>query len=167
MSDTTRDTIDDVETKASILKSDAELTAAETADKAEDAWEDTKAEAHYQAGRAEAKIEDAADDAKDGAESFWEKVKDKAEDLKDDAEDLWNKAKDKAEDIGDSIKRNANKLGIELKKKQGKESGIILSRFLDNPSRFLGANLVGFYIFLVAYGLTVSGLMVPAWKASG
>ena len=33
---------------------------------------------------------------------------------------------------------NANRLGIELKKKQGKLSGIIMSRFMDLPSRFGG-----------------------------
>jgi putative hemolysin len=59
---------------------------------------------------------------------------------------------------------SANKLGIELKKKQGKQSGITLSRFLDNPSRFLLANLTAFYIFLVAFGLTVSGLMGRVWQ---
>jgi putative hemolysin len=58
----------------------------------------------------------------------------------------------------------ANKLSFELKKKQGKQSGVILSRFLDNPSRFLLANLTAFYVFLVAFGLTVSGLMGRVWQ---
>lgn len=62
---------------------------------------------------------------------------------------------------------SANKLSIELKKKQGKRSGLIISRFLENPSRFIGICLVGFNIFLVLYGLIVSNLMTPVWKFAG
>jgi putative hemolysin len=62
---------------------------------------------------------------------------------------------------------SANKLGIELKKKQGKKSGIILSRFLDSPSRFVGITLIGFNIFLVAYGLLINDLLGPIWKLTG
>jgi CBS domain containing-hemolysin-like protein len=62
---------------------------------------------------------------------------------------------------------SANKLGIELKKKQGKKSGIILSRFLDSPSRFIGVTLIGFNICLVSYGLIISDLLVPVWKYWG
>ena len=54
---------------------------------------------------------------------------------------------------------NANRLGIELKKKQGKTSGIIMSRFMEHPSRFLGSCFVGFNFFLVVYGLLVSELI--------
>ena len=54
---------------------------------------------------------------------------------------------------------SANRLGIELKKKQGKRSGIIMSRFMDHPSRFLGSCLVGFNVFIVVYGLLFSELM--------
>ena len=54
---------------------------------------------------------------------------------------------------------SANRLGIELKKKQGKASGIIMSRFMEEPSRFLGTCLIGFNIFLVVYGLLFSELM--------
>jgi putative hemolysin len=43
----------------------------------------------------------------------------------------------------------ANRLNIELKKKQGSSSGILLSNLFDNPSRFIGANIVGFIFFLV------------------
>lgn len=53
----------------------------------------------------------------------------------------------------------ANRLNVELKKKQGKASGIILSRFMDKPSAFIGTCLVGFTISLVAYGLLFSQLM--------
>lgn len=54
---------------------------------------------------------------------------------------------------------SANRLGIELKKKQGKRSGIIMSRFMEQPSRFLGTCLVGLNVFLVIYGLLFSELM--------
>ncbi len=54
---------------------------------------------------------------------------------------------------------SASRLSIELRKKQGRPSGIILSRFMETPSRFLGALLVGLNIFLVIYGLMFSELM--------
>lgn len=47
----------------------------------------------------------------------------------------------------------ANRLSIELKKKQGKRSGIILSGFMEHPARFIGTCLIGLNIFLVIYGL--------------
>src|SRR5690242_21194968 len=43
---------------------------------------------------------------------------------------------------------SANRLNIELKKKQGSSSGILLSNLFDNPSRFIGTNVVGFSFFL-------------------
>jgi CBS domain containing-hemolysin-like protein len=58
---------------------------------------------------------------------------------------------------------SVNRLSIELKKKQGLSSGIILSRFAENPSRFLGACLVGVNICLVIYGLLFTGLMNGLW----
>ncbi len=48
---------------------------------------------------------------------------------------------------------SANRLSIELKKKQGKQSGIILSDFLENPARFIGTCLIGLNLVLVIYGL--------------
>ena len=54
---------------------------------------------------------------------------------------------------------SANRLSIELKKKQGLNSGNILSKFMEAPSHFLGACLVGVNVFLVAYGLLFSELM--------
>ena len=48
---------------------------------------------------------------------------------------------------------SANRLGIELKKKQGKSSGIILSGFLEQQAKFLGTCLIGINLFLVTYGL--------------
>ncbi len=54
---------------------------------------------------------------------------------------------------------SASRLSIELKKKQGKFSGIILSRYMEQPAKFLGACLIGINIFLVIYGLLFSELM--------
>ena len=56
---------------------------------------------------------------------------------------------------------SANKLTIELKKKQGRTSGIILSYFMDNPSRFIGTTLIGFNIFFVLFGLLSEQVFVP------
>ena len=57
-----------------------------------------------------------------------------------------------------------NRLSIELKKKQGKSSGIILSKFMEEPSRFIGTCLIGINLFLVIYGLLFSSLMGPIWQ---
>lgn len=54
---------------------------------------------------------------------------------------------------------SANRLSIELKKKQGKKSGIILSNFIEHPARFIGSCLIGLNIFLVIYGLLIHELM--------
>jgi len=60
---------------------------------------------------------------------------------------------------------SANKLSIELKKKQGKTSGIILSYFMDHPSRFIGTTIVGFNIFFILFGLLFGQAFQPlTWK---
>lgn len=61
----------------------------------------------------------------------------------------------------------ANRLSIELKKKQGKTSGLILSRFVEQPSRFIGTCLIGVNVFLVIYGLLFSNLLHPTWQRLG
>lgn len=53
----------------------------------------------------------------------------------------------------------ANRLNIELKKKQGRTSGIILSHFMEEPAKFLGTCLIGINFFLVIYALLFSELM--------
>lgn len=58
---------------------------------------------------------------------------------------------------------SVNKLTVELKKKQGRRSGILISYFLDEPSKFIGATLVGFNVFLVIYGLLVGEMLQPIW----
>ena len=58
----------------------------------------------------------------------------------------------------------ANKLSIELKKKQGKQSGIILSKFMEEPAKFIGTCLMGINLFLVVYALLFNKLLQPAWQ---
>ncbi|MFZ6025136.1 MAG: hemolysin family protein [Bacteroidota bacterium] len=48
---------------------------------------------------------------------------------------------------------SANRLSIELKKKQGKQSGFILADFVENPAKFIGTCLIGLNTVLVVYGL--------------
>ena len=61
----------------------------------------------------------------------------------------------------------ANRLSIELKKKQGKTSGLILARFVEQPARFIGTCLIGINVFLVVYGLLFSSLLHPLWTYLG
>jgi putative hemolysin len=58
----------------------------------------------------------------------------------------------------------ANKLAIELRKKQGLNSGIILSNFVEHPAQFIGTTLTGFNIFLVIFGLMVGETFLPVWN---
>lgn len=58
----------------------------------------------------------------------------------------------------------ANRLAIELKKKQGLGSGIILSRFMDHPSTFIGTTIAGFNIALVLFGLMIGETFLPLWN---
>ncbi len=59
---------------------------------------------------------------------------------------------------------NANRLTIEIKKKQGLQRSILLSGFLNTPSRFISALLIGFNLFLVIFGLLVGETLSPAWE---
>ena len=60
---------------------------------------------------------------------------------------------------------SANRMSIELKKKQGFASGEILDQFVDHPVHFLGTTLIGFNIFLVFFGLQISNVMRPVWES--
>jgi putative hemolysin len=51
---------------------------------------------------------------------------------------------------------SANKLNIELRKKQGHFTGRILARFMENPAEFIGTSLVGVNVLLVLYGILSS-----------
>src|SRR5579863_1015608 len=59
---------------------------------------------------------------------------------------------------------NANRLTIEIKKKQGLQRSILLAGFLDTPSRFINALLIGFNLFLVIFGLLVGETLAPLWE---
>ncbi len=62
---------------------------------------------------------------------------------------------------------SANRFGIELKKKQGRPGGEILSRFIENPQLFLGTTLIGFTLFLAAFTLLFSTVTDPLWNIIG
>jgi putative hemolysin len=59
---------------------------------------------------------------------------------------------------------SANKLPIEIKKKQGRRSGRILSEFMESPAKFIGTTLIGINLAIVIYGLLVGEFLSPAWK---
>lgn len=56
---------------------------------------------------------------------------------------------------------SANKLRIELERSQNKLSARILSKFLKNPSHFIGTILVGNNIALIVYEIYMSKLLDP------
>ncbi len=56
---------------------------------------------------------------------------------------------------------SADKLQIELMGKRGQISGIILSRFINKPSSFISATLVGNNITLVVYGIFMAKVLEP------
>jgi putative hemolysin len=58
---------------------------------------------------------------------------------------------------------SANRFGIELKKKQGRHSAVLLSRFIENPQLFLSTTLIGFTLFLVSFVLLFSEVTRPLW----
>ena len=61
----------------------------------------------------------------------------------------------------------ANRLNIELKKKQGSAAGNLLSKLLDEPSRIIGTLLVGYNFFLVIFVLLVStfwNILLNQWR---
>ena len=61
---------------------------------------------------------------------------------------------------------SANKLSIELRKKQGTYSGRIWGEYADKPARFIGTTLIGFNIIMVVYGLLWSSFMSGVWHNS-
>ena len=56
---------------------------------------------------------------------------------------------------------SANKLKIELDKKQGGWSAKILSSFIQNPANFISAMLLGNNIALVIYGMLMAKILEP------
>jgi len=59
---------------------------------------------------------------------------------------------------------SANKLPIELKRKQGVRSGRILAEFIESPAKFIGTTLVGLVLSTVLYGLLIGEFLTPAWR---
>jgi CBS domain containing-hemolysin-like protein len=62
---------------------------------------------------------------------------------------------------------SANRFGIELKKKQGRQSAILLSRLIENPQLFLSTTLLGFTLFLVCFALLFTEVTHPLWNIIG
>jgi len=62
---------------------------------------------------------------------------------------------------------SANRFGIELKRKQGKTGGIILSRFIEKPELFLGTTQIGFTFFLIWFVLLFNLVTAPMWQLLG
>jgi len=59
---------------------------------------------------------------------------------------------------------SANKLSIELRKKQGNYSGKTWSLFLESPARFIVTSLLIINILLVIYVLLASSELAEVWK---
>ena len=59
---------------------------------------------------------------------------------------------------------SANKIPIELKRKQGVRSGRILAEFMESPAKFIGTTLVGLVLSTVLYGLLIGEFLTPAWR---
>lgn len=56
---------------------------------------------------------------------------------------------------------SANRFKIEVDRKKGNLSGSIIGGFLEQPSRFISALLVGNNIALVVYGITMAKILEP------
>jgi putative hemolysin len=56
---------------------------------------------------------------------------------------------------------SANKLNVELKKKQGSKDGTVIARFMEHPEDFIGTSLVGINIALVVYEQYMTKLTEP------
>ncbi len=59
---------------------------------------------------------------------------------------------------------SANKLSIELNRKQGTRSGKVWGFYADRPARFIVTTLVGFNLVFVVYGLLVVDMLYPIWQ---
>ena len=58
----------------------------------------------------------------------------------------------------------ANKLSIELNKKQGTLSGRTWGSFSEHPGRFIGTIILGMGIMTVIYGLLIGDMLYPVWR---
>ncbi len=59
---------------------------------------------------------------------------------------------------------SANKLSLELNKKQGSYTGKIWGSFAEHPAKFIGTILVVVNILLVVYGLLIGVILKPFWN---
>ena len=63
---------------------------------------------------------------------------------------------------------SANRLSLELKKKQGSRSGKIIAGFLEAPTQFIGTCLIGVNISLVIFGILFEELLhTHIWSKLG
>lgn len=62
---------------------------------------------------------------------------------------------------------SANRFGLELKKKQGRPSALLLSRLIENPEHFLSTTVLGFTLFLVCFALLFTQVTAPLWNLIG
>jgi CBS domain containing-hemolysin-like protein len=63
---------------------------------------------------------------------------------------------------------SANRLSLELKKKQGSRSGKIIAGFLEAPTQFIGTCLIGLNISLVVFGILFEELLhTHIWSKFG
>ncbi len=63
---------------------------------------------------------------------------------------------------------SANRLSLELKKKQGSRSGKIIAGFLEAPTQFIGTCLIGLNISLVVFGILFEELLhAHIWSRFG
>jgi len=63
---------------------------------------------------------------------------------------------------------SANRLSLELKKKQGSKSGKIIAGFLEAPTQFIGTCLIGLNISLVVFGILFEELLhTHIWSKLG
>jgi CBS domain containing-hemolysin-like protein len=59
---------------------------------------------------------------------------------------------------------NLNRLSVELRKKQGRTSGKIISAYFEHPVKFIGVTLIGLNISLVVYGVLIGEMLDPWWN---
>ena len=58
---------------------------------------------------------------------------------------------------------SANRLNLELRRKQNEKASGQVREFFESPDRFLGTTLLGFTFFLVVLGLQLSGVTQLIW----